>query len=79
LNRCSIARAGGHLQGFPPRGGLDGLQVTTIHRPRPYELFDFSEDFRFKRRFEAPFLAASAEAASSVSNSASAQRSQASQ
>jgi len=67
------------LQRFPAHRGFDGLEVATGDGPRSYELLDFREDFGFKRRFEAPFFTVSAEAASKVSNSASAQRSQASQ
>ena len=47
----------------PTRGRLDGLEVQPVDRARTYERFDLGDDFRVEGFFEAPFLAASCEAA----------------
>ena len=33
-----------HLERFPARGGLDGLEVEVLDRPRPDQRFDFRGD-----------------------------------
>jgi hypothetical protein len=66
----------GNGQGSPPRGDLDRLEVLD---GATYERFDLDRDFYLERLLEPPFGAASCEAASGASSSASAHRSQASQ
>jgi len=66
--RCSTAR-----------GRLDGLEVQPVDRAQTYERFDLGADFRVEGFFEAPFWAASREAAWGASSWASAHCSQASQ
>ncbi|OGP85360.1 MAG: hypothetical protein A2Y95_02500 [Deltaproteobacteria bacterium RBG_13_65_10] len=61
------------------RGRLDGLEVPVLDGARAYERFDLGDALGFERRFEPPFLAASCEAASGATSSASAHRSQARQ
>jgi hypothetical protein len=67
----------GYRQGPPPRGHLDRLKV--LDRFATYERFDLGRNLSLKRLLEPPFFAASCEAASGASISASAHRSQASQ
>jgi hypothetical protein len=56
---------------------LDRLEVHPIDRARSDQGFDLPLDLRLERRFEAPFLAASSEAASGEAISWSASTSQA--
>lgn len=51
---------GGQAQDLTARGGLDGLEVQPIDRPRAYERLDLGGDFARERLFEPPFLAACA-------------------
>jgi len=62
-----------------PGRGLDRLEVQSIGRARRDQRLDFADDLGIERRFEPPFLAASCEAASGTSSSASAHRSHACQ
>jgi hypothetical protein len=55
---------------------LDRLEIQTVDRARPYERLDLGRDLGREGLFEAPFFAASCEAAS---RSVSAHCSQASQ
>ena len=66
-------------QRFPPRGHLHGLKIPVLHAPRPCQPFDLADDLGVERGFEAPFLAASSEAAPTASSWASAHCSQARQ
>jgi len=71
-----LERASGQLKRPTTGRRLDGLEVQTLDRARAYERLDFGRDFGVKGFFEAPFFAASCEAAS---NSVSAHCSQACQ
>lgn len=53
-----------HLQGTPPRGDLDGLEIQSVDGGRPYERRDLGEDLSVEGFFEPPFFAASSETAS---------------
>jgi hypothetical protein len=55
-------------------GYLDGFEIPLLNRG-PYKGFDLREDFPRERLFEAPFFAASFEAASPCTNRASQSRS----
>jgi len=66
---------GRQSQNRAPQGRLYGLQVESIDL-RPYECFDFREDFRGERLAEPPFSASSLEASWRFSSCASAHCSQ---
>ena len=59
-------RTGRNTQRFPPRGSLDGLQIPVVYGSRANKPLDFRQDLGFERPFEAPFFAASGEAALSA-------------
>ena len=71
--------AGRDTHRLAANGRFDRLKIAGIDCTGPYERFDFGEDLGLERRFEAPFLATSSEAASRTSSSASAHCSQARQ
>lgn len=71
-----LDRAGGQLKRLATGRRLDRLEVQTVDRARAYERLDLRRDFGREGFFEAPFLAASCEAAP---NAVSAHCSQASQ
>ena len=56
--------AGSQLKRLATGRRLDRLEVQTVDRARAYERLDFRRDFGREGSFEAPFLAASCEAAS---------------
>jgi hypothetical protein len=60
--------AGRYPHRLAPYGRLDGLEIPLVDGARAYERFDLADDLGFERRFEAPFLAASCEAASGASS-----------
>jgi hypothetical protein len=76
---ASLNGPGRHAYRFASRGCLDRFEVPAVDGARAYECFDLGDDLGFEGRFEAPFLAASCEAASGAFNSASAHCSQACQ
>jgi hypothetical protein len=57
-------------KGLTARGQLDRLEIPLLHR-LAYEAVDFGEDLGGEDRFEAPFFAASCEAASPSASRAS--------
>jgi hypothetical protein len=80
VGRVSVKTAldgpGRHLQCATTRRGLDRLEVQPVDGARAYERLDLGRDFSGEGFLEAPFFAASGEAAFSW---ASAHCSQASQ
>ena len=71
-----LDRASGQLKRPTTSRRLNGLEVQTVDGARAYERLDLGRDFGVEGFFEAPFFAASCEAAS---NSVSANCSQTSQ
>jgi hypothetical protein len=63
--QANFHRACGHGKRLPPSRRLDRLEIDPLYCPRTDEGFDFPDDFRLEGDFEAPFLAASFEAAAS--------------
>ncbi len=58
-----LHRACGDMKRLPPGGHLDGFEIELLGSPRPDQRFNFVDDLDLEDRREAPFLAASAEAA----------------
>jgi hypothetical protein len=59
------------LQGTPPRGDLNGLEIQSVNGGGPYERRDLGEDFSVQGFFDPPFFAVSSETASADAKRAS--------